>query len=218
MNRLFLNRTYLIGPMDRVPDLGVEWRQDITPFLQSMGVLVLDPTDKKLIDDDNSLETPEAREECRRLLENEEYDKVAERSPIRETDLRYVDVSDFLICNLDLDKYPCGTWEESFISNTQKKPLIIRCPQGKKNMPQWMFYTYKRAHRMWFNEWSEVKEYLRHINEDSEIDKLERWKFIDYKTLANDTSKEYNIIRESYYKYVKFPIGGEKPWPPIRGV
>ena len=47
MNRLCGTRTYLAGAMDRVKDGGIGWRNDITPFLEDMGVVVLDPCKKE---------------------------------------------------------------------------------------------------------------------------------------------------------------------------
>ena len=44
---------------------------------------------------------------------------------IRSVDLRLVDISDFLIVSLDLNTHPCGTYEEIFLANRQKKPIII---------------------------------------------------------------------------------------------
>ena len=46
MNRLKGMRTYLAGAMDRVPDGGTGWRDKITPLLERMGVIVLNPCDK----------------------------------------------------------------------------------------------------------------------------------------------------------------------------
>ena len=46
MNRLKYTIFYEVGPMDRVPDLGVEWRLDMQDFLHGMGAGVLNPCDK----------------------------------------------------------------------------------------------------------------------------------------------------------------------------
>jgi len=37
LNRLKNTTCYLCGPMDRVDDGGVGWREDITPILKEMG-------------------------------------------------------------------------------------------------------------------------------------------------------------------------------------
>ena len=44
--KLTNHRAYLAGPIDHADDDGVVWRQKITPLLESLGVMVLDPTDK----------------------------------------------------------------------------------------------------------------------------------------------------------------------------
>ena len=46
MNRLKNQRVYLAGAMDRVADRGATWRDNITPFLQKMGIVVFNPITK----------------------------------------------------------------------------------------------------------------------------------------------------------------------------
>ena len=41
--RLTKQRTYLAGAMDRVKDRGATWRESITPFLDSLGIIVFNP-------------------------------------------------------------------------------------------------------------------------------------------------------------------------------
>ena len=48
MNRLNNQRVYLAGAMDRVADRGTGWRDNITPFLQDLGVVVFNPIKKRL--------------------------------------------------------------------------------------------------------------------------------------------------------------------------
>ena len=43
MNRIKNQRCYLAGAMDRVVDRGKGWRQEITPFLESLGIVVFNP-------------------------------------------------------------------------------------------------------------------------------------------------------------------------------
>ena len=45
-NRLCAQRCYLAGPIDHAHDDGVGWRQAITPMLESMNIMVMDPTNK----------------------------------------------------------------------------------------------------------------------------------------------------------------------------
>ena len=43
MNRLKNQRVYLAGAIDRVYDKGRGWREEISPFLESLGVVVFNP-------------------------------------------------------------------------------------------------------------------------------------------------------------------------------
>ncbi len=45
-NRLKNQRVYLAGAMDRVADRGTGWRDNITPFLENLGVVVFNPIRK----------------------------------------------------------------------------------------------------------------------------------------------------------------------------
>jgi hypothetical protein len=90
--------------------------------------------------------------------------------------LRLVDISDFLIVNLDLDIHPCGTYEEIFWANRQKKPIIVHMVQGKQNAPDWLFGTI--PHQMIFSTWDDIKNYLENIHNNPDIISYNRWYFL----------------------------------------
>lgn len=175
MNRLKNQRVYLAGAMDRVTDRGTGWREYITPFLSDLGITVFNPLKKPTtvgLEDDfthtlkKELKDKEDYETLSRLMKN-----------IRAVDLRLVDISDFLLVNLDLDTHPCGTLEEIFLANRQKKPIIIHMVQGKKHAPDWLFGTI--PHQMIFSSWEDIKEYLININTSSQISDFKRWYFFN---------------------------------------
>ena len=177
MNRLKNQRVYLAGAMDRVADRGSGWRDDITPFLENLGVIVFNPIKKPTIVGQEDEQTHKYKIKLK--LENN-YDELSHlMKVIRSVDLRLVDISDFLIVNLDLDIHPCGTYEEIFWANRQKKPIIVHMVQGKQSAPDWLFGTI--PHEMIFSSWDQVKEYLIHINSWSEIDSHNRWYFFNAK-------------------------------------
>jgi nucleoside 2-deoxyribosyltransferase len=126
-SKLFGTRTYLCGAMDRVSDGGVFWREKLTPFLNSLGVIVFNPCDKPI---DIGCESQELREHRRVCKENGDLQALRDAKEIRSTDLRMVDISDFLIVNIDTECHACGTYEELFLANRQKKPVLIHCEQG----------------------------------------------------------------------------------------
>lgn len=175
MNRLNNQRVYLAGPMDRCGDRGKTWRHELTPYLNSMGAIVLNPINKPI---DIAKEDDTTHLLKLRLKSDKNYDELSKiMKQIRNVDLRMVDISDFLIVNLDLNIHPCGTLEEIFWANRQKKPIIIHMVQGKEHTPDWLFGTI--PHEMIFSSWSEIKDYLAHINSDSSIDHFNRWYFFN---------------------------------------
>lgn len=176
MNKLKNQRCYLAGAIDRVSDRGSTWRDFITPFLESLQVTVFNPLKKPT---NIAVEDENVAAYKLQLKKHKRFDELSDlMKNIRSVDLRMVDISDFLIVNLDLDTHPCGTLEEIFWANRQKKPIIIHMEQGKQNAPDWLFGTI--PHEMIFSEWEEVQEYLIYINSFFKLDKPKRWCFFDY--------------------------------------
>lgn len=177
MNRLNNQRVYLAGAMDRVADRGVGWRESITPFLESLNIVVFNPISKPT---DIGLEDSDTHQVKTKLKQMRRYDELsAMMKTIRAVDLRLVDISDFLVVNLDLDIHPCGTYEEIFWANRQKKPIIVHMVQGKNLTPDWLFGTI--PHQMIFSSWDEIKGYLNQINTSENIETHRRWYFFNAK-------------------------------------
>lgn len=175
MYRLKNQRVYLAGAMDRVADRGRGWRDNITPFLETLGVIVFNPITKPTT---IGLEDQDSHTIKTKLKSTQRYDELSEMMKvIRRVDLRLVDISDFLIVNLNLDIHPCGTYEEIFWANRQKKPIIVHMEQGKKHTPDWLFGTI--PHQMIFSSWEDIKEYLSHIHTSENIDTHKRWYFFN---------------------------------------
>lgn len=173
IHRLKNQRVYLAGAMDRVPDRGATWRDSITPFLQELNIVVFNPISKPT---DVGLEDTDTHKIKTKLKEMQRYDELtAMMKTIRAVDLRLVDMSDFMIVNLDLDTHPCGTLEEIFWANRQKKPILVHMVQGKNHTPDWLFGTI--PHQMIFSTWEEIKNYLIHIDSSENIDTHKRWYF-----------------------------------------
>ena len=175
MNRLKNQRVYLAGAMDRVKDRGAGWRAEITPFLMNLGVIVFNPILKP---SDIGLEDYDTHIIKQELKAQKKYNELSIlMKGIRSVDLRLVDISDFMIVNLDLDTHPCGTLEEIFWANRQKKPILVRMVQGKVNAPDWLFGVL--PHQMIFSEWNEIFEYLDQIDTSTMIDTHKRWYFFN---------------------------------------
>lgn len=183
-NRLKLMRFYLVGPMDHDRESGREWREEMTDWLiNTRRALPMDPYHKPMLDlHADGLEDDDNYAKRKEAIATGRFDEARELTkPLRHVDLRMVDHSDAIIVNLDKDKHPCGTFEELFQANREKKPCIIHCPQGKKEVYDWLYGTL--PHEIFFENWSDVKEYLRHIDEDENIDTLDRWLFFNMEPL-----------------------------------
>lgn len=174
-NKLRNQRCYLAGAMDRVPDRGVGWRAFITPILNSFGVQVFNPLNKPTnLGSEDELVVAKKK----RLKEEQKYQELSLlMREIRSVDLRMVDISDFLIVNLDLNTHPCGTLEEIFWANRQKKPILVRMEQGKINAPDWLFGTL--PHEFIFDNWDAMVKYLESINASYMNDNHKRWCFFN---------------------------------------
>ncbi len=174
---------YLAGPIDKCPEYGKGWRSDITPFLENLGVRVIDPKNKPIVCDLDlaRAENDDVIKKKHRLLAEGKYDEFARGiKQIRNIDLRFVDKSDFLVVNYDLSIPMCGTMEEIFLANREKKPIILMCPQGKAQISPWLFGALK--HKLFFDSWNDVKKYLNKIHTNKKIDDLNgRWVFFDFK-------------------------------------
>ena len=183
-NRLSGMTCYLCGPMDRVPDGGVKWRQEITPQLQDLGVGVLDPCDKP---SDYATEDDQTRHMIARNKEARQYDNIADiMKPICAVDLRMVDIAHFVVVNLDLDIHMCGSYHEMFAAVGQKKPVLIRCKQGKHNLPNWLFGVI--PHELVFSNWFQLLQYLHDIDKSGDDpDTLNRWRFFDFEKVYGET-------------------------------
>lgn len=170
-NRLNRSRVYLSGAMENDRTRGKTWRQEITEFLKTLGIIVLDPTDKAVIGG----EVPsEDIDKAKGFRERGEYDQLAKMAKeIRATDLRMCDICDFAIVYLDNDINTCGTWEELFWLNRMKKPCLIYIKQGLQKLPLWLFGAIPFEHL--FESWYAMKNHLYGVNQRGN-DQSDRWR------------------------------------------
>ena len=175
MNNLSGMRTYLVGAMDRVADGGVGWRNRITPILQNLSIQVIDPCDKPI---ESAKEGPNTRTVIDYYKKTGQFDKIRkEYGHIRNADLRCVDVSDFLIVNINMDVHMCGSYEEIATANRQKKPILVWCEQGKMEAPNWLFFMLPHEHI--FSSLDQMVNYLNQVNETKNTENLKRWFFFE---------------------------------------
>jgi hypothetical protein len=172
MNRLWGMRAYTCGSMDYAKDGGVGWRQLVADWLTKRGVVVLDPTNKPT---SLGVESPEIRDHWKKLRAEGRYEELAAAiKVIRGIDLRMVDISDFLVVYLDREQWPCGTWEELFLANREKKSVLIVSPHEHSF---WLYGTVPHQHL--FHDWDSLFKYLHYIDTAENVELLRRWCFFD---------------------------------------
>lgn len=182
--RLWGMRAYLCGAMDSATDGGIGWRRKAAQWLEARGCVPFDPTDKPI---NLGGETPADRQRRHQLMEAGRLDELsAEIKLLRAIDLRMVDITDFTIVALDRTHFPCGTYEELFLANREKKPVLVCSAQEPKFTSLWLYGTLPHQHI--FHEWSDLFDYLEHINTAAEVDRLNRWYFFD-------TDRLYQILK-----------------------
>jgi uncharacterized membrane protein len=163
--------------MDRVADAGVGWRKKTREMNAHRGIVWLDPTRKPI---DIGTEDDASRARRRRAKASGKLGVVvAEMKPIRCVDLRMVDVSDFIVVNLDMDIHACGTYEEIFLANRQKKPILIHVEQGRNAVPDWLLATVPAEHI--FDNWESLWGYMHVVDCGPHWrDTHGRWYFFDW--------------------------------------
>ena len=167
---------YLSGPMDRVSwSEATDWRNRIKDFLFNLNVGVLDPCDKAC---SFGVENEGIRENIEDLKKRGGYNEIQEiMKPVCAIDLRMVDIAHFLILYLDLDVHMAGSYNETFLAVSQKKPVLAVCKQGKSNLPNWLFGVV--PHEMMFSNWEDLQNYLNFINTSQKVEHMNRWRFLD---------------------------------------
>jgi nucleoside 2-deoxyribosyltransferase len=175
MNRLHNLRLYLCGAIESQKDFGKGWRQELTPFLESKGCVVLDPTNKKIDLLKEDLVSGGIRHQLKiegKFRELREYMK-----PIRHFDLRCVDVADALIVYLDLDVRAFGTYEEIAWANIENKPVLVVVKQTKIELNDWAFA--QLIPELFFDTFDELKTYLNHVDTADSVEDYGRWRFLN---------------------------------------
>lgn len=175
--RLNNHRVYLAGPIDHVSDDGVGWREELTPYLEKMGLTILDPTDKP-VSQCRYNEIGDEKLHIQKLVNLKRWDEL--RTMAKEivlVDLRMVEVSDFMIAYIDKDIHICGTYDEIFESLRRRKPTLIVHKGGKSQMSMWL--RGKMNHNFVFDTFDELYDYLEALHDGTVEPDYTRWVFFD---------------------------------------
>lgn len=171
IHRLRGTRAYVCGAMDRVQDGGVVWRQHLTPCLNRMGIVVMNPCEKPYVGAVESHQDRTKRKSLKKAGRLEECGK--HMKDVCDMDLHMVNVSDFLVASIDLDVHLCGSYEEIFRANMLMKPVLCWVRQGRAHTPDWLLG--RLPHQFFFDTVDALLDYLRHVDESPVIETFGRW-------------------------------------------
>jgi hypothetical protein len=125
--------------MEFVADHGVEWRRKFIKLSQEKGLNIdfIDPTNKP---GDDEMQIGENKEHQLRLKREGRFLELRNYvHGYRRYDLRFVDISDFLVVVIDPRVPQWGTANEVYFAEMQHKPMFFICENGLYNLPNWLF-------------------------------------------------------------------------------
>lgn len=167
---------YLSGPIDAAADLGVGWRQKFIEQSAHLDLDIIDPCNKPAgcaPEVEGSHRRADLLREQKRWTELQTFAK-----KLRREDLRFTDISDFVVVYINKKIFTCGTWDEVFLAERQKKPIFAIVEGGLDGLPTWCFGVFE-LHEVF----SSVEECIAHLDKinSGEIPLDDRWVLIrDY--------------------------------------
>jgi len=170
MNRLRGAYCYLSGAIDYAPDLGVGWREEFIEKAEAvnLGLRVMNPCDKPT---GCTQEIEDGVRLVEKYREEERWEEM--RSFVkgfRREDLRFTDIADFIVIKVDRDTHMCGSYDELFVAERQRKPLFCIIEGGIKELPTWLFGVFRLE-----NIFSNVDECIERLVElDNQQEELDR--------------------------------------------
>lgn len=161
---------YLSGAIDRAVDLGKGWRKDFIKKASHLGMQIIDPCNKP------ASFVHEVKGDVRSvnvLRENKQWAELQQFvKKFRREDLRFTDVSDFIIVYIDPDIPSYGTLDELFTAEDQQKPCLCIIKGGIEKLPTWLFGVFRLE-----EVFATVDECIEHLNkiDSGEIEMDRRW-------------------------------------------
>jgi len=179
MNKLRGQTVYLAGFIDDDPHLARGWREDITVFLQNLGIGVYNPCDKPIVNT-SVHEDMDFVNRINSLKKDGKFDETTEiMKEIVRQDLKMVDLSNFVILNIDRTCHMCGSYTEFTYACMMRKPVLVFCKQGIPAISNWMWGL--GDYHYFFDDWDKLKQTIIEIDSgENTNDMNKKWRFFDY--------------------------------------
>lgn len=152
---------YLCGPISADSKDGVIWRDEISPRLSDLGILIKDPCKKKGV----LGEIGDDKAKFKELIKQRNWLELKKAFyPVMKSDLRMVDLSDFLIMEYIPKVATWGSPHEVVIArNIQHKPVLVHC--AEENLDDFNPWVLGLIKSQWlFTSWDDMIEYLKVID------------------------------------------------------
>lgn len=172
MNLLNKTKFLVIGPMQYYNGRAI--REYFKQELGKLNITVFDHYNKPFIYSQN--EEEELGEKLKKWMATEQYDQVSKLRNIRLEDLRLIDLCDAVIFHYIPGVITCGSWEEFFLANRQKKVIFFITEGGKKLTPIWTLFTI--PHKYIYNSKEDVVEMIKKIDSGEVPIDSERWRLL----------------------------------------
>ncbi len=158
MGTLNKSRAYLCGAIDYAPDLGVGWREEIIRKSKeaNLGIRYIDPCNKPA---GCTQEVEDGVRLVDKFRKNGQWEEMRQFvKGFRREDLRFTDIVDFLIIKVDPDVHMCGSYDELFLAERQRKPIFCIIEDGIERLPTWLFGVFHLE-----NIFTSVDECIEHL-------------------------------------------------------
>jgi hypothetical protein len=178
MNRLSHTRCYLAGAIENDCSGFTGWRNKVKNDLSDLNIQWLDPADKPIA---IGKETEQTFLSLRHDRESGNFTNLSFCVDlIRKIDLRMVDISDFMIVNIDPQIPTFGTHEEIYRAVGQGKPVLVRTEGGRSKAPFWWFSMLDI--NCLYGTWDEVYDHLRWVAKSRSVKFSDNssWIFFDW--------------------------------------
>jgi hypothetical protein len=166
-------KCYLIGNLEATKDAS-QWREHATKELKKIGVKCFDPNKTHFVN--QTTETEEDRRKLKEKRNEGDWQFIASymKDVIRK-DLRYVDLSTFLIANLEPDNPTYGTIHEIIQASLQSKPVLFHI-EDKRKFPLWLAGLVDMD--LVWESWDPLFDYLRALNNGEKYADPKYWKLL----------------------------------------